>query len=177
ELEQKEGVSPNTFLAHWEKKKDKLGIVAPENLDAVRIMTIHKSKGLEFPFVIFPFANSNIYEEIEPKLWLPVNKKEFNDFEELLISKKQEVLKYSEIGEQLYNEEQHKLELDAFNLLYVALTRAIKALFVVSKKDLTSKEQHRTDYYSGLFIDYLKGKGLWDVDQSSYTFGELANCG
>ncbi len=177
ELEQKEGVSPNTFLAHWEKKKDKLGIVAPENLDAVRIMTIHKSKGLEFPIAIFPYANSNIYEEIDPKLWLPVNKKDFNDFEELLVSKKQEVLQYGEVAEQLYNEEQHKLELDAFNLLYVVMTRAIKALFVVSKKDLTSKAQHRTDYYSGLFIDYLQGKGLWDVDRSSYRFGDLDNCG
>ncbi|MCG2459331.1 UvrD-helicase domain-containing protein [Flavobacteriaceae bacterium F89] len=176
ELEQKEGVSPNTFLAHWEKKKDKLGIVAPENLDAVQIMTVHKSKGLEFPIVIFPYANSNIYEEIEPKLWLPVYKKDFNDFGELLVSKKQDMLNYGEIAEHLYNEEQHKLELDAFNLLYVALTRAIKALYVVSKKDLTSKEQHRTDFYSGLFIDYLIGEGLWELDKSSYKFGELASC-
>ena len=175
ELEQNEGVGSTIFLEHWEKKKDKLGIVAPDNLDAVRIMTIHKSKGLEFPIVIFPYANSYIYEERDPKLWLPVNSEDFNGFQELLISKKQEVVHYGEVAERLYDEEQHKLELDAFNLLYVALTRAIKALFVISKKDLTSKDGHKTDYYSGLFIEYLQSKGLWDIDRSSYSFGTLAN--
>ena len=37
-------------------------------------MTIHKSKGLEFPVVIFPFADLNIYKELEPKVWFPLDK-------------------------------------------------------------------------------------------------------
>ena len=35
-------------------------------------MTIHKSKGLEFPVVIFPYADLDIYREIEPKEWLEI---------------------------------------------------------------------------------------------------------
>ncbi|WP_150451655.1 UvrD-helicase domain-containing protein [Arenibacter lacus] len=173
EVEQKEGANSQVFLAHWEKKKDSLSITAPENVDAVQIMTIHKSKGLEFPIVIFPFANSNIYEEIDPKLWIPVPEHSFNGFPELLINKNKDVLTYGAMAEAIYEEEQHKLELDAFNLLYVALTRAEKGLYIISKKDLDAKNVHKTNYYSGLFIHYLREKGLWEDNKLTYQFGEL----
>ena len=52
--QQKES-SIQDFLDFWENKKDKLSVVTSENPNAVKIMTIHKSKGLEFPIVIFPF--------------------------------------------------------------------------------------------------------------------------
>ncbi|NKI26544.1 UvrD-helicase domain-containing protein [Arenibacter sp. 6A1] len=173
EIEQKEGTHSQAFLAHWEKKKGGLSITAPENLDAVQIMTVHKSKGLEFPIVIFPFANTNIYEEIDAKLWLQVDPDTFGGFEEILINKKQEVLQYGEQAGTIYNEEQHKLELDAFNILYVALTRAEKALYVITKKDVDAKGNHKTNLYSGLFIHYLKEKNLWEDSQYSYVFGAL----
>lgn len=176
DVEQKEGTSIQTFLAFWEKKKDKLSVTAPSTIDAVQIMTIHKSKGLEFPIVIYPYANSNIYKEIEPKLWLPIAKNDFNGFDEVLISKKQEVVNYNATADTLYNDEQYKLELDAFNILYVATTRAIKGLYIITKKDLTKSRAHKTDYYSGLFIHYLKEKNLWNELQNSYTFGELNLC-
>jgi len=173
EVEQKEGIGAPVFLAYWKKKKDRLSIAAPDAVNAVQIMTIHKAKGLEFNIVIFPFANSNIYKEIEPKLWLPVEATSYNGFEEVLISKKQEVLKYSPVAGALYNEEQHKLELDAFNVLYVALTRAVKALFIITKKDLTKTGEQKLNFYSGLFIHYLKEKGIWNETMVNYSFGAL----
>jgi ATP-dependent exoDNAse (exonuclease V) beta subunit len=173
EVEQKEGIGAPLFLAYWEKKKDRLGIAAPEAVNAVQIMTVHKAKGLEFEIVIFPFANANIYKEIEPKLWLPVESTSFNGFEEVLITKKQEVIHYSLEAEELYHEEQHKLELDAFNVLYVALTRAVKALFILTKKDLTKTGDHKLNFYSGLFIHFLKEKGRWNETMSRYSFGLL----
>ena len=173
EVEQKEGIGAPIFLAHWEKKKDRLSIAAPEAINAVQIMTVHKAKGLEFEIVIFPFANSNIYKEIEPKIWLPVEPMAFNSFEEVLITKKQEVVNYSSIAEELFRDEQYKLELDAFNVLYVALTRAVKALFIITKKDLTVKGEHKPNYYSGLFIHFLKDKGIWSDDMDRYSFGTL----
>ena len=173
EVERKEGANCQTFLAYWEKKQGQLGIVAPENVDAIQIMTVHKSKGLEFPIVIFPFANSFIYEEIDAKLWFPVPERSFNGFGEILINKKQEVLTYGKTAETIYQEEQHKLELDAFNILYVALTRAIKGLYIITKKDLTAKGEYRPNYYSGLFIHYLKEKGLWEDSKLRYAFGTL----
>ncbi|MEE9362371.1 MAG: UvrD-helicase domain-containing protein [Cellulophaga sp.] len=172
-VEQKEGPSTQTFLQYWEKKKGKLSVTAPEDVNAVQLMSVHKSKGLEFPVVIFPFANSHIYKEVQPKLWLSVDKDNFNQFEEVLINKKQEVVNYGEQAEYLYNEEQRKLELDAFNVLYVALTRPVNALYVVSKKDITRNNEHKTEYYSGLFIHFLKQKGIWNLDEEDFTFGNL----
>ncbi|WKX77856.1 UvrD-helicase domain-containing protein [Zobellia laminariae] len=172
ETEQKEGTGVQAFLNLWEKKKEKLSISAPDNIDAVRIMTVHKSKGLEFPIVIFPFANEHIYKRMDKKIWLPLNADAFDGFEEILITEKKEVENYGEEAARIYSEEEHKMELDALNLLYVALTRAEKALYVISEKDL-ARGEHKTDYYSGLFIDYLKGKNLWSDDELVYSFGEL----
>ncbi|MBT8183386.1 MAG: PD-(D/E)XK nuclease family protein, partial [Eudoraea sp.] len=173
EMQEDSGIS--TFLNYWEKKKDKLSIVAPDNLNAIRIMTVHKSKGLEFPVVIFPFANSYIYEEINPKLWLPFQGDISSNFKEFLVSKKQEVQHYGPKAEAIYQKEQHKLELDAFNLLYVALTRAIDGLYVLTEKDLSKNGEHKPQYYSGLFIHYLKEIGAWSDENATYTFGLAAS--
>ncbi|HLT54249.1 MAG TPA: UvrD-helicase domain-containing protein, partial [Flavobacteriaceae bacterium] len=61
-----------SFLDYFDKKKEKLSIVSSEGQDAIRVMTIHKSKGLEFPVVIFPYAELNIYKEVSPKEWFPL---------------------------------------------------------------------------------------------------------
>jgi ATP-dependent exoDNAse (exonuclease V) beta subunit len=142
-------------------------------MNAIRIMSIHKSKGLEFPIVIFPFANANVYKEIDPKLWLQVDPLHYNGFKEVLISKKKGVVDYNEAANRAFNDEQHKLELDAFNILYVCLTRAEKALYIISQKDDLSIKSNRKTHYSDIFIHYLKEKNLWDDATLSYTFGAL----
>ncbi|QWX83466.1 UvrD-helicase domain-containing protein [Cellulophaga sp. HaHaR_3_176] len=174
DVEHKQGVSTSLFIEYWEKKRDKLSISAPLSMNAVQIMTVHKSKGLEFPVVIFPFADSYIYKDIKPKMWLPINKEEYNDYSEVLINKNKEVINYSEYAEALFEDEQQKLELDSFNVLYVALTRAVKALYIISKKDIDAKSNPKTDYYSGLFIKYLIDKGMWQADKLNYEFGAFS---
>lgn len=173
DIERKQDPGIHTFLNHWENKKEHLSIVAPEHIDAVHIMTIHKAKGLEFPIVLFPFANTSIYDERNPKLWLAVDPESSRGFEELLLSKKQELLNYPEPSAVVaYENEQHKLELDAFNLLYVALTRSIDALYVFTVKDLTSKGALKANY-SGVIMDYLQQKSMWNDEVNTYSFGFL----
>ncbi|CAN0599591.1 unnamed protein product, partial [Ectocarpus sp. 12 AP-2014] len=173
DVEQKFGSDMQSFLDYWDKKGYSASISTPENIESVQIMTIHKSKGLEFPVVIFPYANSNIFEEIDPKLWLPVDKDEFLGFSEILINKKQEVQEYGETEALLYSLDHQKLQLDAFNLLYVVLTRAVKALFIISENKLDKKGEHNTNYYSGLFIHFLKSIGAYQQDKLDYHFGEF----
>jgi ATP-dependent exoDNAse (exonuclease V) beta subunit len=60
------------FLAYYDLKKDNLSIISSEETEAVKIMTIHKAKGLEFPVVIFPFADLNIYKDKDLKIWFPI---------------------------------------------------------------------------------------------------------
>ena len=171
DVQQKFGSDIQSFLDYWDKKGNTTSISMPENVESVQIMTIHKSKGLEFPVVLFPFANSNIFEEIDPKLWLPVATEDYLGFEEVLINKKQEVKEYSETAALLYEQDQEKIQLDAFNLLYVVLTRAVSSLFIISAKSIDRNGEHNTHYYSGLFINYLKELGIWEDDKFDYAFG------
>ncbi len=173
DVENTDGASTPVFLDYWDKKKSSLSLSAPIASNAVRIMTIHKSKGLEFPIVIFPYANEDIYKRYRKSMWLPVDPEAYNDFDQLLISEKKEVIKYNETAAELYIEEERKMELDAFNLLYVVLTRAAQSLFIISKKELSAKGESNTSHYSGLFIHYLKTRGLWNNEQDIYSFGKL----
>ncbi len=173
EVEQKEGAAIATFLEYWERKKNTLGISVPAAINAVQIMTVHKAKGLEFNIVIYPFAHTEIYKEKEAKLWLPVNETAFHGFNEVLINKNTEVPTYSQQAADLYGQEQQKLELDAFNVLYVALTRAVKALYVITKKNTSKTKADKYDDYSSLFKKYLTDIGQWDENKNEYGFGAL----
>ena len=168
---QKQSSNVLEFLAYWEKKKDNLSITIPEGKNAVQIMTIHKSKGLEFPVVIFPYADLNIYREKEPKIWFPLESEEFNGFSHALLNYNKNLGQLNEIGESLFNNHQSILELDNINLLYVTLTRAVEQLYIISKKDIDSKGNEKLNEYSGLFINYLKTIGKWSDNNNSYSFG------
>ncbi len=160
------------FLSYWEHKKEKLSIIAPEGEAAVKIMTIHKSKGLEFPCVIYPYANIDIYREIEPKTWLPVDATAFHGFEEVFINYSKDIAEFNEDAAAIVWQRQSQLELDMLNLLYVALTRAEAQLYVISKMEINSKGEINENKFSGKFIKYLKHLGRWDSEQFSYDFGD-----
>ena len=159
------------FIEHFEKKQDNLSIVSPSGQEAVQIMTIHKSKGLEFPVVIFPFADLDIYKEIEPKEWFPLNEESFHGFPYTLLNFNKDFESFGEIGEQIYTKHRAEQELDNINLIYVALTRAVEQLHIISKKDLNAKGEINDKTYSGFLIDYLIHLNLWDANQLVYSFG------
>ena len=159
------------FLEYWEQKKDKLSIAIPEGNNAIQIMTIHKSKGLEFPCVIYPFANTDIYEEIQPTLWVPVNSSQFNGFSEVFVDFKKNLAYINDVYREIVNEHQARLELDAFNLLYVALTRAVNELHIISKLDISAKGMPKHNRLSGKFMQFLQFKNSWSRDKMQYDFG------
>ncbi|WP_431166873.1 UvrD-helicase domain-containing protein [Tenacibaculum halocynthiae] len=167
--QQRKGTDIQNFLDFWNRKKDNLSIVAPDSSDAVQIMTIHKSKGLEFPIVIFP-CDLDIYNQINPKTWLNELPNNFNGFKELLIPFNKDLNFISKKGTQTYQQQREELELDNLNLLYVALTRSVEQLHIITEKRIT-KTGENTNYYSGLFINYLKKIGVWSNEEPTFTFG------
>ncbi len=170
QIAKKEDGTISTFLAYWENKKDNLSINASEDLNAVRVMTIHKAKGLEFPIVIYPYANASLRSSKE-RIWVPLNKEEFKGFDRMMVSVKKEMEYYPTPHPEYYAEEIQKLELDSFNVLYVALTRAVKALFIITE-DGKTKYGVKSDY-SGLFYHYLQMKKLWSPEKKEYRLGTL----
>ncbi|MBT8236171.1 MAG: UvrD-helicase domain-containing protein, partial [Bacteroidia bacterium] len=172
-VEKSKGAGIDTFLAHWEAKKTSLGIPSPEGLNALTIMTVHKAKGLEFPIVIYPFANSRIYDDLKPKIWVPATERVFKPLSHIMLNKNSSLAHYPEAIRKAYEEEQYRLELDSFNVLYVALTRAIHGLYVLANKELTRDGKASQKTYNGLFINYLMQLGKWNEALLQYDFGCL----
>lgn len=171
DFSQKKGSDISGFLNYFEKKKDSLSIVSPKGQNAVQIMTIHKSKGLEFPVVIFPYADLDIYAERDPKEWLPLKDEKYNGFSHTLLNFNKDFEHYGKEGNHIYTNHKSEQELDNINLLYVSLTRAIEQLYVISKKDISPKGVVNAKKYSGLFIEYLKEIDSWNDSQLHYSFG------
>lgn len=164
--QQRKEASVQDLLDFWSLKKDSLSIVSSENKNAVKIMTIHKSKGLEFPVVIFP-CDLEIYREKDSRAWL----KGINDFPEVLVRLNKEVANLSKEGEIVYQRRQEELELDNFNLLYVALTRPVEQLHIITDKKLNKDGDESLSHYSGIFISYLKENGFWEDSKNEYSIG------
>jgi len=167
-IQQQKESNIQDFLNYWDHKKESLSIVSSENPDAVKIMTIHKAKGLEFPVVIFP-CELYIYQDIKPKVWL---ENTIDGFSNILVPLNKEIRYTGEKGEEIYNTRKSELELDNFNLLYVALTRAVEQLYIITDKKLNKKEEEDSKYFSGIFISYLKKHHLWHQEKNEYSFGD-----
>ena len=61
-----------SYLHYWEQKGKDQKIVIPEGTNAVKILTIHKAKGLEFPVVVLPFASEDLVSSRSQKVWYPI---------------------------------------------------------------------------------------------------------
>lgn len=123
-----------SFLEYWEKKKDKLSVICG-NADAVNIMTIHKSKGLEFNVVIYPFMVDNLDDKKPGSLWISPEALGFEpipNIEKVQFTITKDSATWSSQAAQLAEQENDKVRLDNMNLNYVALTRAVQRLHILA---------------------------------------------
>ena len=155
------------FLEHWETRKEKLSIVVPTRSDAVQVMTIHKSKGLEFPVVIFPFATQKISPR-SSEVWVPFKDEAVPELKTAFIKLSKTI--ENTIYAPYYEEEQNKRKLDLLNMVYVAFTRASERLYVLSGKP--SEKDDAPSSVTDLLVDFLKSTNDFQTEKAIYTFGD-----
>ncbi len=118
-----------SFLEWWETTGIRKSVMLPGNQDAIRILTIHKSKGLEFKVVILPFLAWNLdhLPSKQPVLWINPTSAPFNELGIVPVRYGKELS--DTIFADSYKDEKYSVYLDNLNLLYVAFTRAIDVIY------------------------------------------------
>lgn len=154
------------FINWWEDNKDKTSVILPESLDAVRILTIHKAKGLEFPVVIYPYADESVRPD-RSGIWFTLDPPVFDLLDTVYLNCRKELEETS--LRSVYDEEKAKLLLDLVNLLYVVLTRPTDRLYIISS--LPSKTQKEKLSVPSFFKDFLTQTGNWQEGKNCYEFG------
>lgn len=164
-LEEQSITSIEGMLSEWQRKQDyenPPSILLPESAEAIKIMTIHSAKGLEFPVVIIPF------------IYIPFDKDknevviEYKGIKRIIKVKKDILPKNDnelreEIESKLIEKEQNET-FEEINNFYVALSRAIYELHIFS---MDEKPQNYSDLWKKVLENY--------AGRDSYTKGELQN--
>ena len=151
------------YLKHWEESK--IAISTPNDPNAIRITTVHKSKGLAFPIVIFPFAEKvGLFKE--DTLWCHLDSdaqmgESFDSIFPVVLGKSSGDSFFSE---SLKNEMEMQ-RIDNLNIFYVCLTRARKEMHIIAKnppKSLIDGKSSPNDLSQLLYLY---------CEQNGYTFG------
>lgn len=141
EYGQKESADLGRFLKWWDETGYKKTIATPDAQNAIRIMTVHKSKGLGFKAVIVPFGDWEIdHKPTKPViLWCHPEEKPFDRLH-LVPVRYGQGLANTIFAEDYFRERLHAF-IDNLNTLYVAFTRAKEELIVFSPRPKKIKEE------------------------------------
>ena len=127
------GNSLSGFLKYWDGEKPKIS--SPDGIDAVRIMTIHKSKGLEFPYLIYPFAGEEPLYKATGRWCVPARKDGASELiSEGVFNVNLSSKSVGTVFADQYRQEEQMQFVDNINTFYVAMTRAEKVLHTIAVK-------------------------------------------
>jgi ATP-dependent exoDNAse (exonuclease V) beta subunit len=132
----KEGTGIIEFLNWWDEKvtTKKWSVEIPGNTEAIRLISIHRSKGLQFPIVLIPFCDWKITPDHRSIIWTHHNEEPYNSVGSIPVYTKSD-LTYSYFNED-YEKEYGDTLIDNLNVLYVAFTRAENELYAFTSKTI-----------------------------------------
>ncbi|BBM55723.1 UvrD/REP helicase [Leptotrichia wadei] len=147
------------FITFIEEEKENLRQVSSRDVNAINLMTIHASKGLEFDTVFYYKRKSNKGNTDKSNL------KSYLDFDEKFVDVKKFMLLFSGYDKKMIGNDLSKLidkniqkeEMEEINNDYVALTRAKKNLILLFDAEVT-KEKGYTDPLAKRIIDVYKNE-------------------
>lgn len=154
----------NLFIDWWDRRSETASVIIPEGANAISIMTIHKSKGLEFPIVIMPYLNWKIHD-IE-QLWVPIQDTDI-DLPMAMIDTSN-LASTTIYAREAEREKQFQI-LDNLNLLYVGFTRAVERLHIISP----ASNKDSVNHIGSWLKSFAQMNENYNSDLSSITFGQI----
>ena len=118
-----------SFVNYWDDTLCQKTIQS-DSTDGIRIITIHKSKGLEFDNIIIPFCDWKL--EMPETIWCNADESPYNELSIVPVDYSSKLM--GTTYEAAYKEEYLQKVVDNLNMLYVAFTRARSNLFVIGKR-------------------------------------------
>jgi hypothetical protein len=161
----RQGTHLADLLEAWDEKKGKLSVVVPEGIDAIRIMTIHKSKGLEFPVVIWPMATEK-HKTTFDQIWVDLPEEAIPGLPVALV---QTGVSMEDVGySEQYQKERNSSMLDMINLIYVAFTRPAERLYILTREPRKGDPNNLPNFLT----QYIESTpNDWTSAGSTYTRG------
>ena len=161
------------FITFIEEEKENLRQVSSRDVNAINLMTIHASKGLEFDTVFYYKRKSNKGNTDKRNL------KSYLDFDEKFNDVKKFMLLFSGYDKKMIGNDLRKLidkniqkeEMEEINNDYVALTRAKKNLILLFDAEVT-KEKGYTDPLAKRIIDVYKNENE-NKNENEYETGQI----
>ena len=129
-MQEAESCDLSSFLDYYENLEGEDRFVPMSQMDAVKVLTVHKAKGLEFPVVIVPFLEMDIKagsggRDGSQSYILDIQEEGLS-----LIRLKESYRQFCPEIQARYEQEYRKAFLVELNSVYVALTRAIEELYI-----------------------------------------------
>lgn len=163
-----------SFVRWWNDiGADNSSISSPEDTDAVQVMTIHKSKGLEFKCVIIPHADWSLDVTKSSTIWvrpkLPKNI-EITDMPPYLPIEMNNALKDTLYNDD-YEQEFDRIIVDQLNKTYVAFTRAVNELYIYAPSTKKADTTRIGDYLKRI-VPQMYDTKLLDPSEIEFTVKE-----
>ncbi|MBR5385496.1 MAG: hypothetical protein IK143_06515, partial [Bacteroidales bacterium] len=177
------GNNLTAFLRYWKDADPKIS--SPVVDGSVRIMTVHKSKGLEFPYVIFPYAeNVELYKADDHWCRPAAEGSELEGVADGVFKVKLTDISKRSLFAEDYRRERRLQGIDNINIFYVALTRPQKGILIISnppsKENVKALEAGKepewksmSDLLYGYVREHLGGGEEFSIGQM-YDFSAIS---
>lgn len=164
------GPTVSGFVNYFDDESQRVSVNTGRD-NAINVISIHKSKGLEFPVVIIPFGSWKDKETaVDDFDWI-----EGDDLKSIGLASFISPMNESSLKklnrEMLYLEEKEQLFLDNLNLYYVALTRAKDRLYFSVEEPKESKNPHIKHFISSQVTKH----NSYDSELMKLIIGEQKN--